>query len=176
MGCKIDNTKGSKISNFAQKQMEKMGWTEGMGLGKQGEGIVKHIVAVKRDENEGLGTKENLEATALPESWWHDGFANALEGFQKPKKKKKNKKDKDVVDPSKAPSFDELFKATGGARLGMRARADQTGKIKRSEGDYNESKKRAKHTEEKELMETVAEEDESESRKSKKKKKKSRKE
>ena len=35
---------------------------------------------------------------------------------------------------SAAPSFDELFIATGGKRLGMRARAEQRGKIRRTEG------------------------------------------
>ncbi len=35
---------------------------------------------------------------------------------------------------SVAPSFDELFIATGGKRLGMRARAEQRGKIRRTEG------------------------------------------
>ena len=49
------------------------------------------------------------------------------------KKKGKSKKHKKEVE-DRAPTFDELFEATGGARLGMRARADQKGKLSRCEG------------------------------------------
>jgi hypothetical protein len=38
-----------------------------------------------------------------------------------------------VIDSSEPPSFDELFAATGGARLGMRARANQKGKLLRTQ-------------------------------------------
>ena len=68
---------------------------------------------------------------------------------EKKSKKKKESKESDSSDPTAtttstssittttataAPSFDELFIATGGKRLGMRARADQKGKIRRTEG------------------------------------------
>lgn len=33
--------------------------------------------------------------------------------------------------------YDKMFKATGGARMGMRARASQNGKLARTEGDHN---------------------------------------
>jgi len=47
---------------------------------------------------------------------------------------KRKKRDKqNPAEPSGPPSFEELFKATGGARLGMRARADQQGKWIRTE-------------------------------------------
>jgi hypothetical protein len=66
-----------------------------------------------------------------------------LESDSKQSKKKKDKKDKKKMKKEKSkrdndiiiPSFDDLFKATGGARLGMRARNKQTGKIARTEGD-----------------------------------------
>lgn len=35
--------------------------------------------------------------------------------------------------------YDKMFKATGGARMGMRARASQNGKLARTEGDDNGS-------------------------------------
>lgn len=89
--------------------------------------------------------------------WWHDAYAGRLAnltfgvdietrkegGKKKGDKKSKdgNKKAKKGSDPTDAggsgrtaqdilssmPSFEELFKATGGARLGMRARRRQTG-------------------------------------------------
>lgn len=61
--------------------------------------------------------------------WWHDAFAGALNGFEFGNKKTKKKKRKlDEEAPSTAlPSFEDMFKATGGARLGMRARGKQKG-------------------------------------------------
>lgn len=52
--------------------------------------------------------------------------------------KKKKRKDKVSANftavPSETICYEELFKATGGARLGMRARREQKGKIMRTEG------------------------------------------
>lgn len=132
MGLDVTQSGGSKVSSFALKQMEKMGWKEGQGLGKNETGMTKHIVAKKRDDNVGLGG-EDIEAVALPENWWHDAFATNLSNMKNKMKGKKSSK-KDKHKPSEAPpTYDELFKATGGARLGMRARADQKGKLKRTE-------------------------------------------
>lgn len=167
MGSGINESAGSKVSDFARKQMEKMGWKEGQGLGKNEDGMKKHIKAKKREDSAGLGTENMVtEAqSAVGENWWHDAYANNLKSFttkvskkdkkgkknknkeekndstssddKKEKKEKKNKKrkkddDEDTSDKN-APSFDDLFAATGGARLGMRARANQTGKMKRIE-------------------------------------------
>jgi Pin2-interacting protein X1 len=167
MGSGINESAGSKVSDFARKQMEKMGWKEGQGLGKNEDGMKKHIKATKREDSAGLGT-ENMVTEAhssVGENWWHDAYATNLKSFttkvsKKDKKDKKNKKDKKDKNESSSsdekkekkvkknkkrkkdddndtdkntPSFDELFAATGGARLGMRARANQTGKMKRIE-------------------------------------------
>jgi hypothetical protein len=70
----------------------------------------------------------------VSDNWWQTGFNSAL-GSVKKKKKKKRKAESDNEEASNEPTFDDLFKATGGARLGMRARAKQLGKIKRTEGD-----------------------------------------
>jgi hypothetical protein len=136
LGSEMNTGNGSKVSSFAMKQMEKMGWKEGQGLGKNESGIVKHIVAKKRDTNIGLGGNEE-EVVNLPDNWWHDAFATNLSNMKnKMKGKKSSKKDRDkpIAAP---PTYDELFKATGGARLGMRARADQKGKLKRTEDDQS---------------------------------------
>lgn len=145
MGSEMNQVSAAKPSAFALKQMEKMGWKEGQGLGKDETGIVKHIAVKKREENLGLGG-DAPEVSALPEHWWHDAFSanlNAMKSKMKDKKSKKDKKDKKdkkgkkdkkdkpVIDAP--PTYEELFKATGGARLGMRARADQKGKLKRTE-------------------------------------------
>lgn len=144
LGTQMNENAGSKPSNFAMKQMEKMGWTEGKGLGKTESGISKHLTITKRDDSAGLGS-EAVEARAneATETWWHDAFASNLKLLQNKAKSKKSKSgdskkrksgDEDIESHNEIqPSYDDLFKATGGARLGMRARADQKGKLKRTE-------------------------------------------
>ena len=141
LGMSIFDGVGSKVSVFARRQMEKMGWEEGKGLGKNETGIVKHIKAVKRDDNSGLGLDE-VKAAELPDNWWHDGFSKNLKAYssstggkmKKSKKRSNNETDVDDNGADAPPSYAELFAATGGARLGMRARASQNGKILRTEG------------------------------------------
>ena len=137
LGLSIHDGVGSKVSIFARRQMEKMGWEEGKGLGKNETGISKHIKAVKRDDSSGLGL-ESVEAAVVNENWWHDAFSKQLKTFQTPKRNSKSKKEKSKKkdtsdDAEKPPSYADLFAATGGARLGMRARANQKGKILRTE-------------------------------------------
>ena len=137
LGLSIHDGVGSKVSIFARRQMEKMGWEEGKGLGKNETGISKHIKAVKRDDSSGLGL-ESVEAAVVNENWWHDAFSKQLKTFQTTKRNSKSKKEKSKKkdtsdDAEKPPSYADLFAATGGARLGMRARANQKGKILRTE-------------------------------------------
>ncbi len=135
LGSRLNETKSSKVSNFARAQMEKMGWKEGEGLGKSRTGATQHIKVAKKDSNSGIGceTKE-LDQFNSTESWWHDAFANNLSAFKVKgiKKSKKRKLDEEIKN-QQPPSYEELFEATGGARLGMRARAKQTGKHLRTE-------------------------------------------
>jgi Pin2-interacting protein X1 len=154
LGTQMNENAASKPSAFAMRQMEKMGWTEGKGLGKNETGISKHLSITKREESTGLGSEAlDIKAMEETETWWHDAFASklkALNNKMKDKKEKKSKsKDKNNAGSTKAskkrkvndtdniveamPSYADLFKATGGARLGMRARAEQTGKLKRTE-------------------------------------------
>lgn len=76
-----------------------------------------------------LGSEDKPADPEL-ETWWHDAFDSALKKISKKKKRKRSRGDDE--EPSKPPTFDELFAATGGARLGMRARADQSGKLQRT--------------------------------------------
>ena len=137
------------VSDFAKKQLEKAGWKEGQGLGKNGNGITTHIRAIKRtDEQGGLGNKSSLLGTELTQSigneWWKHSVGDTLAklGIKKQKekdKKKKKKKKTTTTTPkqTKKPKVftdEELFRATGGARFGMRAQSRQEGKWKRTEG------------------------------------------
>jgi Pin2-interacting protein X1 len=137
LGSRIDESKGSTISSFAKKQMEKMGWMEGQGLGKNNDGLTNHIKVIKKEENTGLGLeKSSLETEFVNENWWHRDFADNLSKLKlkgvKIIKSKKNSKRK-LKEIEDIPSYEDLFQATGGARLGMRARANQKGKLKRTE-------------------------------------------
>jgi len=145
-----EHLSSNKVSDFAKKQMLKMGWTEGKGLGKNEDGMSSHIKISKRVDSVGLGSEKlNLEVQNNNDSWWNDSFAQTLNKFKeasektKSKKEKKSKKAKEEKKKKKRKrdegevnsgfSYEELFKATNGARLGMRARTDQKGKILRTE-------------------------------------------
>ena len=71
--------------------------------------------------------------------WWIDSFAGALDTVRKTNgedvdsKKEKKKKAKRDKAGKKMTFLDECFAATGGARLGMRARQSQGGKLRRTE-------------------------------------------
>lgn len=159
-----------------------MGWTKGMGLGKNATGITKHIVVTKREENVGLGVeKERATEREGKELWWRDNVCDTLSRLQNLKKLKKDKENKkkkkkskkkrkkedneldnnhendgEVAEKSKKKKRkkekkssttttttnsddnymdldEQLFKATGGARFGMRAQRRATGKWNRSE-------------------------------------------
>jgi len=197
-GMSMRESASAPVSDFARRQMLKMGWVEGKGLGKNEDGMLSHLKASKREEAAGLGSETlKSEEIVAKEGWWFDAFSSNLKVFKKKmeadrgngdeddkkkdkkKKKKKNskakegkgekedteederknvkdgkdekkkkkkkdkeksngkrKRDDDAPDSDDAldrPSFEDLYKATGGARLGMRARADQKGKFSRTE-------------------------------------------
>ncbi|KAJ8605453.1 hypothetical protein CTAYLR_003303 [Chrysophaeum taylorii] len=104
-------------SPFAHKAMAAMGWQEGKGLGKKEDGIAKFVGVEKKPDNAGLGAaitaKGSAKASFDEGQWWASAFGDALTKVNKRK--------------APTPSLDDLFEATGGARLGMRARSDQAG-------------------------------------------------
>jgi Pin2-interacting protein X1 len=190
LGSKMNDSAASKPSAYAMRMMEKMGWKEGQGLGKDETGIAEHIIIHKREDKMGLGIDNMAAAESVTDNWWHSAFTANLNVFKsnmkksskksdkedkkekkrekKDKKNKKDKKDKEskskdldndgenveaspkkrkekrIREPEETsgshPSYDDLFAATGGARLGMRARREQKGKIRRTEeGIYSNS-------------------------------------
>lgn len=73
------------ISKFAMKIMTKLGWQEyllsfnlrGEGLGKNKSGQVEIIQVKKREENVGLGKKENT--VDWTNKWWENSYDNILQ-------------------------------------------------------------------------------------------------
>ena len=145
-------TEAPDKDSFGRAMMERMGWSEGKGVGKNEDGMKTHIRAEKRGA-EGLGADkgnakfEGDNAKSCIEDGWY------LKVFDKNKKKKKKKKSKskkrkrdsssdsdgegeaesEKAGPPTIPTDAELFAATGGAMLGRRAcpRYGEAGKHKR---------------------------------------------
>lgn len=149
----------SSQQSFAKRQLEKMGWTEGTGLGKNRDGMKEHVKIKQRQDNMGLGQEKEM-AKEMANVWWKDSVGGTLARLQQQKKmdkeKKKRKKDKKKGSKSKSGESiktsiktytdEELFEATGGARFGMRAQRRAEGKWKRTESgnELTELEKKAK--------------------------------
>lgn len=150
----------SSEKSFAKRQLEKMGWTEGTGLGKRRDGMKEHVKIKQREDEMGLG-REKMKAQEVADVWWKDSVGDTLARLQQKKKsakgdkkskKKSKKKDKKKETTKKHFSDEDLFVATGGARFGStsgaRANRSQHGKWKRSESgqELSELEKKAKES------------------------------
>ena len=138
-------------SAVSRKLMASIGWSKGKGLGKDEQGIDEHLKARKREENIGLGADASVEAQFASGmhkgsgkasfdveggQWWLDSFAGALDTVREAAGKTTSAKKKKKDGKKKKTNFlDDCFEASGGARLGMRARSQQSGKHRRAEGD-----------------------------------------
>ena len=99
-GSKLKNKLGAQLNesaatpmvadkgSFAMRMMSKMGWEEGGGLGKDGEGMKTHIRVKKREDEVALGReKEDLKDKAGGDPWWADGLEGTLFKIKEKKKK-----------------------------------------------------------------------------------------
>ncbi|KAJ4461483.1 putative Ubiquitin-conjugating enzyme E2 7 [Paratrimastix pyriformis] len=68
------HSRNAMSSNFARKLMEKYGWAEGKGLGKQEQGMVKHIPGIKQERIVGGDSTKT--------DWWAHGYDQALSSIQ----------------------------------------------------------------------------------------------
>ena len=87
-------------SAFGFRMLQKMGWSEEKGLGKNETGIVEHIKVKKRDEGIGLGMVQSSDSAGLlgwneTVSSFNDVLKVLNESYGDKKKKKKKRKDKD---------------------------------------------------------------------------------
>lgn len=65
--------------DFAKKQLEKYGWKEGQGLGKNEDGISAAIKPKLKFDNAGIGHEQGKEFT---NNWWERIYNNALENVE----------------------------------------------------------------------------------------------
>ncbi|KAJ1622276.1 hypothetical protein T492DRAFT_1063570 [Pavlovales sp. CCMP2436] len=109
-----DELAAAAPSDFARRQLEKFGWKEGGGLGKNQDGNATFITVQRKDGNLGVGAK-----TAA------DVLRDTVE-------RGKLVSGSDSDSDSASEDMDtKMFRATGGVRLGMRAQAPQSGKLAR---------------------------------------------
>ena len=73
-------------SDFGSKILEKFGWKEGEGLGKNKTGIKETIQIKRREENIGLGKKKMKEK--WNDNWWENSYNNVLKNIKGEKNKK----------------------------------------------------------------------------------------
>jgi len=140
----------SSDKSFAKRQLEKMGWQEGTGLGKRRDGIKDHIKIKQRADEMGLG-REKETAKDIGNQWWKDSVGGTLAKLQarkskdskkdakksKKKTKKSKTRDRESV-AAKMYTDEELYQATGGARFGTKGGRRVEGKVNRTESG-NES-------------------------------------
>ena len=148
MGADLNESVATGPSSFARKQLEKMGWTEGTGLGKNRDGRSTHVRVTKREDGRALGASgSRIDPVVSGDQWWKSSVGNTLARLRQrrdQKKKKKDKKKDDKKDKKRKRrkteyTDEELFAATGGARFGMRAQSRQTGKWNRAEDAITEA-------------------------------------
>ncbi|CAM9296403.1 unnamed protein product [Phaeothamnion confervicola] len=154
LGARHNDAAGSGYTDYAKKMMAKMGWSEGQGLGKDKQGVVSYIRVDKKDDVAGIGRDKAVRAEAT-DQWYFSACNSALAAFKalegsgggkkKRKAKKEGSKDSGSSGDGEAAAgavgggssthdiYAEMFRATGGARMGMRARGSQSAKWARCE-------------------------------------------
>jgi Pin2-interacting protein X1 len=132
---------------WAKKLLEKSGWTEGKGLGKNEDGTATHVKVTKKNDTHAIGF-DVVKQTEYKDCWYDTfgafgggatiGGAAAVElsddsDSESGKRSKKRRRAAEGESMDAANVYATLFESTGGARLGMRARASQPGKLRRAE-------------------------------------------
>ncbi|ETW09558.1 hypothetical protein H310_00109 [Aphanomyces invadans] len=147
LGGMANEAVASGVSSFAKRQMEKMGWTEGKGLGKDEQGMATHIKVKRREENMGVGV-ETKEKEDQSNQWWYNVYNNvaskivvdpssddetkkAKKAKKKAKKELKRKLEANESNLIDEPTDEQLFAATGGKLFGRRAYGSCKGKLMR---------------------------------------------
>ncbi|KAG5189647.1 hypothetical protein JKP88DRAFT_160699 [Tribonema minus] len=136
LGARANDAAGSGYSSFSQRMMTKMGWQEGQGLGKDGQGMNSYIKVKRKEDDAGLG-REKQEREKAANQWYFNAFEDAIAAAHaldpKLRKKLKNKGEKKRKrEVNEATIYQEMFEKSGGARMGMRARASQKAKWERT--------------------------------------------
>ncbi|XP_075984314.1 PIN2/TERF1-interacting telomerase inhibitor 1-like [Anticarsia gemmatalis] len=81
INLRAKNNAWSNDSNkFGQRMLEKMGWSEGKGLGAHENGIVEHVVARYKNDDKGLGFEDRNDQWTKHEDDFNSLLANLSNG------------------------------------------------------------------------------------------------
>jgi hypothetical protein len=83
LGAEANERVASRPSAFARAHLERLGWSEGDGLGRKRDGIATHIRVAKKDDTKGIGCSDR-EQGQFGNTWWSSGFDVALQRIKVP--------------------------------------------------------------------------------------------
>ncbi|CAD0204891.1 unnamed protein product [Chrysodeixis includens] len=75
-----NNAWSNDSTKFGQRMLEKMGWSEGKGLGAKENGIVDHVVARYKNDDRGLGFEDRNDQWTKHEDDFNSLLANLSNG------------------------------------------------------------------------------------------------
>ncbi|EAN88626.1 hypothetical protein, conserved [Trypanosoma cruzi] len=64
----VEGRRGRKMSSIAKRMLERHGWKEGMGLGKNAQGVSTYVKVVRRDPHTTTGLGHAADATQAPQA------------------------------------------------------------------------------------------------------------
>jgi len=137
-------------SDFGSKILEKFGWKEGEGLGKNKSGIKETIQIKRREENIGLGKKKIKEK--WNDTWWENSYNNILKNIKGEKNKKieENSSDEEEEEKLKRSRKNserkKSFNSNNNRKKSMNSRKNSIGSVKstNSKKNYNKNDKKIK--------------------------------
>ena len=155
MGARMNEAASEAVSDFGRRMLAKFGWSEGKGLGKHEDGMRSHLRVEQREELAGLGSGSASTGPAELPTFDNvkvkkrrakaDGAKSAKRAKRAAAREQESSSSSDESEDADEArrraqiasgvvpgmSDADLFKICGGARLGMRARAEQNGKQRR---------------------------------------------
>jgi Pin2-interacting protein X1 len=101
----LNSTWKNDKSGFGYKMLQKMGWKEDVGLGKNATGITSNIKLKRREEGLGLGMEKQTDGAgnkgwSQTTSSFNDVLALLKDSYGKAKASKKSKKEKEKLPKS----------------------------------------------------------------------------
>lgn len=75
-----NNDWSNDTNKFGQRMLEKMGWSEGKGLGANENGIIEHVVARYKNDDKGLGYEDRNDQWTKHEDDFNSLLANLSNG------------------------------------------------------------------------------------------------
>lgn len=107
-------------TKFGLKMLQKMGWTEGKGLGKYEDGVSEHVKVAKKSNNLGLGATHDTTGAAgwASTATSFNGVLEALgKAYNTPGTKSNGKGKKDRGEKKKIKSKDRKRRKAGGSEV-----------------------------------------------------------